>query len=1052
MRTSAIACLFVLCTGLLSACGGGSTGAICNKMAKCAGQSNSLQITACKQQLNVLADGMRKVAWDAFADCLLGLECEALLGNGWNTCLLEAIEAVPEGTGDGFLEAYCAKMVECNQAGGMTVEQCVEQAKNQVGGVADQVGIFKDKYVDCMEDCVGQLACEEVYDFFLTCAVECDIPGYYEPEPTCENGWEVDGVCECDEGWAGEWCDRCADGYVSDGWDCVPQCQPDTCSGHGTCEDEYGHLRCTCDPGYDGDFCERCAYDYIEVDGLCRPTGGCVNDGDACDDGFVCTQDDTCSGGVCVGADVSCDDGLACTTDSCAEAMGGCVNEPVPTGGPEAYQGDPECDNGLDDDCDGLTDGDDPDCLTAPCGADADCPDDGNPCTAAVCDAGMCVTGPVPDATPCPGSDACTDTYLCRHDQCQPGPATTDSDGDGFVDGACPDGFDCDDADPAVHPGAEGPRGDATCADGLDNDCDGLVDAYDSSCWEVECTPSGWCRQNATLTGLVLTDVWANGPADAWAVGSDGIIMRWDGTGWFRFASPVQRNLNGVCGCAGDRAWAVGADGVLTWDGLSWELDAGTPGDDPLSDIWCQCGDPVHLYAVGPDGIIYHHDGTGWAIEVSGVVEDLNRVWAANPDEAWAVGRRGTMIHRQAGTWQPVALSTDHELNGVWGTAADRVWAVGTFGTVLAWDGLSWTEEPSEGGSIFMDLWGWPATDAYWIVGNWAVLQRQADQWNRIDLPGGMPQLTALDGTGPDDIWAVGEAGNVMHHDGTGWRDSFPTVEWLEDMCAQPGPDGRLEAYVVGRWRGAVLRWDGAAWQGVDSGSQERFSAVWCAGEHGVWALSEDGPLVRFAGPYREETTVGELSPGTYLHGLEGRYTDQGLELWAVGDDGLVAHFDGQAWSQEAIVDGWTALEDVYVSPDGSQPQVVVVGEDGHVHTFDGATWTQLDLGTTEDLNAVWGDGQGTIWIAGDRGAVFTWDGAAFVQRQDLPNASADFWDVRGTGPDDVWLIGWDGVSIWDGAAWSVEALDPPYDAKLFVTPDDAWLVGGYGTVLHRAR
>ena len=74
-------------------------------------------------------------------------------------------------------------------------------------------------------------------------------------------------------------------------------------------------------------------------------------------------------------------------------------------------------------------------------------------------------------------------------DHCQ------DADGDGYGYGdaglyTCDRrAADCDDADPAVSPGAlEGPEGDPTCADGIDNDCDGLTDEEDGGCfWGLAC-------------------------------------------------------------------------------------------------------------------------------------------------------------------------------------------------------------------------------------------------------------------------------------------------------------------------------------------------------------------------------------------------------------------------------------------------------------------------------------------------------------------------------------------------------------------------------------
>jgi len=52
---------------------------------------------------------------------------------------------------------------------------------------------------------------------------------------------------------------------------------------------------------------------------------------------------------------------------------------------------------------------------------------------------------------------------------------------------------------------------------------------------------------------------------DGWAVGSDGIIIHWDGTSWSNVASPTGAWLSCVEMVSSTDGWIVGADGVYRW-------------------------------------------------------------------------------------------------------------------------------------------------------------------------------------------------------------------------------------------------------------------------------------------------------------------------------------------------------------------------------------------------------------------------------------------------------------------------------------------------------
>ncbi len=258
---------------------------------------------------------------------------------------------------------------------------------------------------------------------------------------------------------------------------------------------------------------------YDTADPDCAPPEDCFNGVDDSGNGLVDCEDPACAGatnGICDTGNLGvCQDGTL-TCDDPSTPLPSCVQDvQASTEGPP---GDATCSDTLDNDCNGLTDLGDPNCVVAGeeiCfnGIDdsgnglVDCEDPA--CynvanTGEVCDSGL--PGECQAGTP-----ICNDTGASPLPDCvqnnQPVPELCDgldNDCDGAIDNGFPVGDPCTagtgnceatgnlvctadgtgtecDAIPGT-PGTEGPQGDPTCSDTEDNDCDGLTDLADPNC------------------------------------------------------------------------------------------------------------------------------------------------------------------------------------------------------------------------------------------------------------------------------------------------------------------------------------------------------------------------------------------------------------------------------------------------------------------------------------------------------------------------------------------------------------------------------------------
>jgi hypothetical protein len=308
-----------------------------------------------------------------------------------------------------------------------------------------------------------------------------------------------------------------------------------------------------------------------------------------------------------------------------------------------------------------------------------------------------------------------------------------------------------------------------------------------------------------------------------------------------------------------------------------------------------------------------------------------NVLWgvdALSPSSAWAVGRADTgtlpinrpVVERWNGTSWTVSPSPlpagGGELRDVDATSAGQAWAVGFsnssngFNTLTErWNGSSWriVPSPNVGAQNFLvGLKALPSGDA-WAVGSHNVpgslafstmaLRWNGTAWNVIPTPDTADfenHLLAVDGTAPDDVWAVGHSRNgdysvsvplAMHWDGSAWSI----------MPTPTGRDASLEGVV------ALARND--VWA---VGSTFSLAQLW----HVPFALHWDG---------QRWSEVAVPSPSPQGGRLSGVAALSPTRVYAVGQGGgtasMVTRWNGQRWATDSTSSAGTVWDAAAAGP-----------------------------------------------------------------------------------------------------------------------------------------
>lgn len=213
---------------------------------------------------------------------------------------------------------------------------------------------------------------------------------------------------------------------------------------------------------------------------------------------------------------------------------------------------------------------------------------------------------------------------------------------------------------------------------------------------------------------------------------------------------------------------------------------------------------------------------------------------------------------------------------------------------------------------------------------------------------------------------------------------------------------------------------DGFCWE-LPAPQGETLRAVWGAAANDVWAVGDGGVVLHFDG------SVFTAAERATDHDLLAVHGSSASDVWAVGQGGVVLHFDGDSWTAMdlgTLIDasGGAMTGDLYGVFAAGPDVVWAVGHSGVaavIARYDGEQWTSeaLAMPVTRVLRAVWGSSTEKVWAVGDGGTVLAFDGVQWAPQRGGTNAHLV--SVHGLTDHDVWAVGAAGSAVhWNGTEW----------------------------------
>lgn len=475
-------------------------------------------------------------------------------------------------------------------------------------------------------------------------------------------------------------------------------------------------------------------------------------------------------------------------------------------------------------------------------------------------------------------------------------------------------------------------------ATGFDIDAQAVWGLASNDLWAAMNYPAGHgvvMRHNGTqwvdaglpvLTNKPLYDIWGTSSTNVFAVGSAGIIVRWNGTAWSQTTVGTDTFFR-VFGTAANNVFALSYSELYHFNGSNWNVVNATPAPtSSFTDMWFDA--TGQLYVARNQQAPARLNGTTW---VGLPLPSIGVGVSPTPETVVGSLNSGSQLLQYDGrAWTTVNLSSERlTRHGTQVYAASQ-----TRGRIHVLDGGSVTPLPDPAVDIVKSAWVSPTGKLYVAGTTGSITHHDGTAWATPSVNvGANTQLYAIYGFGDDDLWVGGVAP---------FGTTTPTLRRCTTSCTM------------------TVNWSAVTLQA----GANRVAAIWGRSSDDLYVATDTGQLYRINGGTATFEHDVTFKP-TAIHGSADR-------VIVVGEGGKIAIRQAGLWT-ESQTNVATALRGVCVV---TNSDIWAVGDGGTLIRLTGTTWSSVTVPTGADFVGCTAYASNDV-LAVANGELWHWNGQA---------------------------------------------------------------------------